>query len=250
MKKDQYWFKVDAPYRLLTYALFNDKKIVYDREKAISKGRFTFEIDIPDLEGIRFQLTSRRKFGIYPPRGIDVDRIILTVKPLLDKAAGRSVKLTPLPVETRRQEQRSFPRLNMEITQRIIGHPHDKREFPSVGFNMFNPNDYPIRVKLELRTILGGRNLGLIQDRKGYYSGKIEVNLNPMGKPPIIKGLINGNFAIPKECLDSTEELTIEVRATIIDQNNRKYELLPESWTYMRKHNAWFYEPKTFTNGK
>jgi len=146
----------------------------------------------------------------------------------------------PSPI-TKAYEKHPIPRTNFEITQRIFKNPQTKRQLPSVGFNLFNLNDYPIGVKVEARAILGGRNLGLIQDRKGYYSGKTEWSLNPWG------GVVNGNFTIPKECVESNEELTIEVRVTIIE-NGSKRTLRPVSWTYMRIENDWFYEPRAFTD--
>jgi len=137
-----------------------------------------------------------------------------------------------------------IPKIGFKITQQRANHHHHKRELPIVGFNMFpNPNDYPIRVKVEARIILGGRNLGLIRDRKGYYSGETEWNLNPGD------AVLNGSFSVPKEAVNSVEELTIEIRATIIDPSEKEHRLLPRSWTYMRKKNTWYYEPGTFTNG-
>ena len=49
--------------------------------------------------------------------------------------------------------------------------------------------------------------------------------------------------SIPKECMNSTEELTIEIRVRIIEQD-REHRLRPVSWTYMRKENDWSYEPR------
>ena len=59
MAKTQYWFNVDAPYQLLTYNLYSNNKVVYDKAKGTSKQGFTFEVEIPGLEGVRFQLTRR-----------------------------------------------------------------------------------------------------------------------------------------------------------------------------------------------
>jgi len=134
------------------------------------------------------------------------------------------------------EEQQPYPHVKITIFQGGF-------QLPSVGCNMFNPTGYPIRVKVEARAILGGRDLGLIMGRFGYYSAGTFINLNPFD------GFVNGNFTVPRECVDSTEELTIEVRATIIDEKNREHKRLPVSWTYMREKNAWFYEPRTFTNG-
>jgi hypothetical protein len=137
-------------------------------------------------------------------------------------------------------EKLPVPLVNFEITQKIFGNSLVRRQLPSVGFNLFNLSEYPVGIKVEAKTILAGRVLGLIQDRKGYYSGKTVWNLNPWG------GIVNGNFTIPEECVDSTGELTIEVLVTIIDRD-KEHELRPVSWTYLRKENDWFYEPRSFT---
>jgi hypothetical protein len=143
------------------------------------------------------------------------------------------------------------PKVAFEITQMIYDvqnrcylPPHFRVPFPRVGFNIFNRNDYPIRVRIEVRMILGGRNLGLIQDAKGYYSGKTELGFEP--EPD---GLANGSFSVSEECAKSDEELTLEVRVTVIDPDNREHKLLPKSWTYIREKAEWYYEPKAFTEG-
>lgn len=149
-----------------------------------------------------------------------------------------------LVTKIQRNSSDSPPKILFEITQQIYNQPNKKRLLPNVGANLFNINDYPIRVKVKARTILGGKNLGLIQDEKKYYSGETLWNLNPL------KRIVNGNFNIQKECVNSTEEITIEIRTIIIGPDAKEYELLPESWTYNRKKNSWFFEPKTFTDDK
>jgi hypothetical protein len=134
----------------------------------------------------------------------------------------------------------SQPKINMNVTQTIHG-SKQKRFLPSVGFNLFNPNSFPVKVKLKTSVILGGRNLGFVKDKKGYYFGKRIINLNVGG------GLGNGNFSIPQECVTSREELTIEIQSVVIDQFDNEYQRLPQSWTYMRDTNNWYYEPSGFT---
>lgn len=109
---------------------------------------------------------------------------------------------------------------------------------------IFNPNDYPIKVKVEARVILGGKNLGLVRDIKGYYSGETEWNLNPS------KGYGNASFDIPAEGVKSMDELNIEICVTVIGPDDKEHELLPESWTYMRKENDWIAEPRAFASNK
>jgi len=132
-----------------------------------------------------------------------------------------------------------FPVIDFRITQSVRNNPLIRREFPSIGFNISNPNDYPLRAKVEARPILGGKDLGLLEDSKGYYTGEELWNLNP-------RKTIFGNFSVPKKCVDSTEDLKIEVRVTAIDQYGRSYAYLPQCWSYVRKHNYWFLEPRSF----
>jgi hypothetical protein len=153
-----------------------------------------------------------------------------------------------VPIDSVNQKRYGRPCVPFEITQMIYDRqnqrylpPHFRRPFPSVGFNMFNLNDYPIKVGVEVRMILGGRNRGLIPDAKGHYNGKAEWGFEPG------HGLVNGNFTVPEECAKSDEELTLEARVTVIDPDNREHRLLPKSWTYMREKVDWYYEPRLFT---
>jgi hypothetical protein len=88
---------------------------------------------------------------------------------------------------------RTRPALKYDVTQNVLL-PNlklsgVKRRLPHVGFYIFNPNEYPIKVRLEVRVILGGKNLGLIKDNKGYYNGKTDMPFEPNA------GLYNGNFS-------------------------------------------------------
>lgn len=133
------------------------------------------------------------------------------------------------------------PPIHFEVTQIIRDNPSLLRKFPNVGFNLTHLGDFlPVKVKVELKNILGGRDLGIMKDSKGYYSGEALWNLNPRTK-------IFGNFSVPKECAKSTEDLRIEVRVTIIDQHERAHKYLPQCWTYVREENYWFLEPRSFT---
>lgn len=132
-----------------------------------------------------------------------------------------------------------FPVIDFRITQSVRNNLQIRRKFPSIGFNISNPNDYPLRAKVEVRPILGEKDLGLLKDSKGYYSGEELWNLNP-------RRTIFGNFSVPKECIDSTEDLKIEVTVMAIDPDGRSYVYLPQCWSYVRKHNYWFLEPRSF----
>lgn len=147
------------------------------------------------------------------------------------------------------RKQYSFPIVPFEVTQRVYDKDNDcyfppnvQRPFPSVGFNMWNSNDYPIRVRVRVRMILGGKDKGLIPDPKGYYNDETEITFGP--KPD---GFVNGNFSVTEECKKSSEEeLTLQVSVIAIDPDNIGHRLSTKSWTYMRKENSWFYEPRVF----
>ena len=135
------------------------------------------------------------------------------------------------------------PRVHFHVTQQIVGHTA-QRQLPVVGFNIYNLNEYPMRLRVEARTFLGGKKLGLVQDRRGYYSGEREWLLDPFS------AVINGNFPIQAECQQSREELTIEVQVIATDEHGNWQQLSPKSWTYKRDTNSWFYEPSALTSGK
>jgi len=128
-----------------------------------------------------------------------------------------------------------------EITQVIRNIPRLNRKFPDVGFTLSHFGDsFPVKVKVEAKLILDGEFLAWVKDRHGYYSGKALWNVNP-------RTIIFGHFNVPKQCVDRNKDLKIEVRITIIDQYDREHEYLPQCWTYVRKDNYWFLEPRSFT---
>lgn len=138
------------------------------------------------------------------------------------------------------------PPIHFEITQLIRNNYHlPPREFPNVGFNISHNGltFLPVNALVEIKYILGGKDLGVMEDITGYYSGKTEWNLNPTTE-------IFGNFTVPDECTKSTVDmdLKIEARVTIIDQYRRPHRYLPHAWTYVRKDNYWFLEPRSFTS--
>lgn len=154
-------------------------------------------------------------------------------------------------IKTQNEKGYGRPKVDFKITQWIYDNealpyllPIGKREFPRVSFYMGNLNDYPIRFRIKVRMILGGRDLGLIPDPIGHYNGKAEMGFEPG------KGFINGNFTVPEECAKSEKVLTLEVRVTVIDPDNREHKLMPKSWTYNRKENDWYFEPKLFTKSR
>ena len=97
-----------------------------------------------------------------------------------------------------------------------------------------------MKARIEVKFLLGLRDLGIMNDESGYYSGKTDWHLNPAMR-------FNGNFTVPQECVDSQEDLKMEVRLTIIDEYGRPHKMLPQAWTYFRTGHYWFMEPRSFT---
>lgn len=133
------------------------------------------------------------------------------------------------------------PSMHFEITQVIRNNSLlPLRKFPSIGFNLTVGDSPPVKAKVEVKIIHGGRNLGIKKDKTGYYSGETEWNLTP-------NTITFGNFSVPKKCADSNKDLKLEVRVTLIDQYEREHKYPPHCWTYVRKGNYWFLEPRSFT---
>ncbi len=95
-KKTQYWFSMDQPYNYIVHMIPSVEGIAYERGAQISRQGLTFTVDNPDVEGVKFQLTRKDKLGIYAPEGVELETIVGIVKPYLDRAAGKPVRLTPL----------------------------------------------------------------------------------------------------------------------------------------------------------
>jgi hypothetical protein len=120
-------------------------------------------------------------------------------------------------------------------------------QLPTVAFNLINWSPYQLSIRLQVWTFLGERNLWLIQDSKGYYSGKIPILAEPDGS-----GFRNGCFTVPSECVDSKEELSLSIVATVLDRNDSKknpYQIIG-SYTHRRTLNDWFYEPTNFVENE
>lgn len=202
-------------------------------------GRFTFYL--MEFKDVTFQITSHAKLSITYPEDIDHKPVLERIKPLLVKADGTPATIAGMiPKKDPESKATHTPRIRFEITQKISG-SNKRRKLPNVGFSMFNEDDVPWRVRIEVRAILDGKNLGLIDDPKGYYDGNTEILLEAG------EGFINGNFDVPEECAKSMEELTLEIQVSAIDGKNGIHKLFPKSWTYIREHNAWYYEPRAFT---
>ena len=110
---------------------------------------------------------------MHANEGVDIDRIIELVKPLLDKAAGGSLRLTPIQInDTKMQSMGEVPRVRFEITQRMQDDPFAKRQLPNVGFYLKSLSKIPVRFRVEVYPMLGDRIFGVIQDPKKYYTGE------------------------------------------------------------------------------
>ena len=95
-KKTQYWFLMDQSYNAIVYTMPSVEGVVYERGAQMSRQGLTFTVDNPDIDGVTFQLTRKHKLGIFAPEGVELETIVGIVKPYLDRAAGKPVRLTPL----------------------------------------------------------------------------------------------------------------------------------------------------------
>jgi hypothetical protein len=138
-----------------------------------------------------------------------------------------------------------IPPIHFEITQSVRDNLMISREFPNVGFTLVHKGIgfLPVNVKVEVKFLLDRKDLGIVKDKDGYYSGETEWNLNPTST-------IYGNFTAPAECVGNNLDLKAEVQVTVIDQYRRFHKYLPQAWTYVRKDNYWFLEPRSFTSWK
>lgn len=166
-----------------------------------------------------------------------------------NKEHPRGNKYRPKELKTRREQiyERYTRHLVPPVHFEIIPRKGDSKQIrlPRVGFIITHFGDsLPVRFKVSVRVFLGGKELGSIVNlKKPYYSGGIIWNLNP-------RHTFFGNFSVPKECVDSAEDLKLEVKVTIIDPYDRSHELYPVCYTYVRDKNYWFTEPTSFSELK
>jgi hypothetical protein len=132
------------------------------------------------------------------------------------------------------------PIVTFSIDQGISTQP-ERSTFPRViTYVIHRSSSLPVKARVEVKHILGGKDLGVMKDESGYYSGETIWHLNPAIT-------FNGEFIIPKECQDSKDDLKIEARLTIIDEYGKPHRMLPQAWTYSRKGRFWKMEPRSFT---
>ena len=157
-----------------------------------------------------------------------------TVKP-------KSNTSTTPPIHATVKKSHALPAVNFEITQ-SVANTQVQRILPDVGFNIRNWSDTCLKAWVKVKVLLGGKDLGLIEgvtrgkQYLGYYDGKTAWNLNPYHA-------IFGHFSLPKECVNSPENLTLVVSASFENQHRGKFDYLPVAWTYMKKTNSWYIEP-------
>jgi len=198
-------------------------------------GKWIIYPDFIKLVAEKRGVKDRQAYNLIK-RACDKKEIIKMVYPNRTTIYGL-VEFGPLQAPSKAQNAGSFPIIDFELVP---------RQLPQVGTYMLNRNDYPIKVRVEARTLLDGKEVGLIKDRKGYYSGEREWRLDPH------RGMANGSFTLQEECWRSienghNEELNIEFRITATDRDEKERKLSPRSWTYVKNTNVWFFEPTAFT---
>ena len=136
------------------------------------------------------------------------------------------------------------PLLHFKITQVIGGNSANPlRRFPNVGFNIGVGASPPVTAKVEVKTIYGDKNKGIMKHGNGYYSGETAWILTP-------NTIIFGNFTAAIKDSTVRKDLKFEVRVTLIDQFEREHKFPIRCFTYVWENNSWFLEPRTFTKWK
>jgi len=166
-----------------------------------------------------------------------------------NKEHPRGNKYRPAELKSRREQiyeeytRHLVPPIHFLLTQNGANPPGTKCALPFVGFRLQHGGDsLPARIKVEAKTILNGKDLGLVEDKSGYYSGKTVWNINP-------RILFFGGFNIPSKHMVSIskgKDFKIEIRITVFDQYGRAHGLLPQCWTYVKTGNFWNLEPRSF----
>jgi len=134
-------------------------------------------------------------------------------------------------------KSRPIPPLVYEVTQ--MQSNGVRRDLPSVGFNLDNRADYPVRIRVFAEVVLNGKSLGYPSEWSGLYNGKRIWSLNPKGRTG--SGIKDGNFTIPLDNIRKDELLLIKVMIKVVDDEFDSP--LPVGWVYDPKRNDWYYEP-------
>jgi hypothetical protein len=134
-------------------------------------------------------------------------------------------------------KSRPIPPLVYEVTQ--MQSNGVRRDLPSVGFNLDNRADYPVRIRVFAEVVLNGKSIGYPSEWSGLYNGKRIWSLNPKGRTG--SGIKDGNFTIPLDSIRKDETLMIKVIIKVVDDEFDSP--LPVGWVYDPKRNDWYYEP-------
>ena len=116
-----------------------------------------------------------------------------------------------------------------------------KRALPQVGWELTNHSSFQLRIRIEVHPWLGKRDLlPLILDDD--INGKKSYTAEP-------NSLVwtNGTFTLPHECVNSTEELVLEIRSFVTDVNEpqkAEHKMLSSTWKYVSSGDYWFYYPQ------
>lgn len=155
-------------------------------------------------------------------------------------------KYRPEELKARREQifeeytRQLVPPVHFYLTQRTVDGAEIKPPF--VGFHLQHLGDsFPVHVRVEMQVMTGERQLGMVNDATGYYTGKVKWNLNP-------RTLFWGGLSLPTDYFDKagTEELKVEVRVIVIDQFGREHKLLPQCYRWVASGNFWNLEPQSF----
>ena len=148
-------------------------------------------------------------------------------------------KYKPKELKARREQiyeeytRHLVPPILFNITQDLPN--GQKRHLPDVGLNIDHLGDsLPVKVSVAVQVFLGDKDLGIVKTPQ--YTGERLWNLNP-------RFGVRGHFSVPDEVVESNEHLELKVKVTVIDQYERKHQLLPLGWVYMGDRNSWYLEP-------
>lgn len=164
-----------------------------------------------------------------------------------DKEHPRGNKYRFKELEKRREQiyekytRQLIPPLIWYLVPRLGDPTPFRNELPEAGFIIENHGFHlPTNLKIMVRAFLGEEEIKVdTNPKKPYYNQEITWNLNS-------GHTFHGWFRIDKLCVNSDDELIVEVKVTAIDTYERSHDLLPNCFTYLRKEKAWYTEPTSF----
>jgi hypothetical protein len=146
------------------------------------------------------------------------------------------IKQTLPKIEKTTKKWDPIPKIKFSLAQRLLR----TLIFPQVGWEAYNDSPYQLKVRIEVNPILGGKELHPLSDDS--------INgTKPFDVAPYDWLFGNGCFSLPQECAASEKELILEIRAFVLDVNDkekREYEVSPSRWKYVREMNSWSYYPQ------